>query len=390
LATEKKIAVVHSVLRWLAQTEAWLYTQVREVPSRIESHVVCEAKSNLDQFEVPNIHCLRDRPSWASVVDRGLRRAHFRNHLNYLVERSRSVGASVIHSHYGDRGWRDMGAVRKAGAKHIVTFYGSDLTYLPRANPVWSDRYRYMFEHIDQVLCEGEHMARCVVDLGCGEDRVTVHHLGIDVERIPFEPRRREAGEPLKVLIASSFREKKGIPYALEALGRVSADVDLEVTMIGDALPTDTRGQSEKTKILDAIRRHGLEPKIRMLGYQTYAELITVARRHHVFLSPSVTASDGDTEGGAPVSIIDMSASGMMVISTTHCDIPGVILDQESGLLAAERDVDGLVERLHWVNANPGRWRDMQQAGRRHIESEFDSRVQGERLAAIYEGVSGR
>ena len=114
------------------------------------------------------------------------------------------------------------------------------------------------------------------------------------------------------------------------------------------------------------------------------------ARRHHVFLSPSVTASDGDTEGGAPVSLIEMSASGMMIVSTTHCDIPGVILDGKTGLLAPERDVDGLVERLQWIVAHPEQWMEMQRAGRAHIEAEFDARRQGERLGEIYRDLAVR
>jgi colanic acid/amylovoran biosynthesis glycosyltransferase len=112
------------------------------------------------------------------------------------------------------------------------------------------------------------------------------------------------------------------------------------------------------------------------------------ARRHHVFLSPSVTASDGDTEGGAPVSLIEMSASGMMVVSTVHGDIPGVIQHGRTGWLAPERDVEALVEHLMWIVAHPGEWRAMQTAGRAHMEAEFDARRQGERLAAIYRELS--
>jgi len=41
-----------------------------------------------------------------------------------------------------------------------------------------------------------------------------------------------QQGEPLRVLIAASFREKKGIPYALEALGMLQKDVSLEIAII--------------------------------------------------------------------------------------------------------------------------------------------------------------
>ena len=116
---------------------------------------------------------------------------------------------------------------------------------------------------------------------------------------------------PLRVLIAGSFREKKGIPYALEALGRLQQEIPLEITIIGDA---SERGEAEKLQILDTIKTHNLWPKTRMLGYQPHAILLEEAYRHHIFLSPSVTASDGDTEGGLPVSIIEMAATGRFLM----------------------------------------------------------------------------
>ena len=113
--------------------------------------------------------------------------------------------------------------------------------------------------------------------------------------------------------------------------------------------------------------------------------MIREAYEHHIFLSPSVTAADGATEGGAPVSIIEMSASGMLVVSSRHCDIPNVILDGETGWLAGERDVNGLTECLRRATADPGKWPAMQQAARQRVEREFNAVVQGRRLAEIYE-----
>jgi len=382
------LRVVQSVSKWLPQTATWLHNQVRFLPTDIESHIVCEDTQNLDQFPQPHVHSLAAGPRWRSVWDRGLRRLGVRPHLGFLVECARRERAALVHSHFGDYGWRDSGAVRRAGLAHVVTFYGIDVTFIPRSDPRWPARYRDMFARVDRVLCEGPFMARSVVALGCPEGKVAVHHLGIDLDQIPFEPRQWRPGEPLRVFLAGSFREKKGFPYAIAALGRIQGDVDLEVTVVGDA--HDARTQVEKRAILDAVDESGLGAKTRFLGYQPYDAVLAEARRHHVFLSPSVTAADGDTEGGAPVSIIEMGASGMMVVSTTHCDIPGVILDSVTGWLAPERDVDALVRHLQWLVGHPGEWRGMLLAGRRHIEAEFDARRQGERLGELYRGLVGR
>lgn len=383
----EKLVVVQRVSRWLPQTATWLYTQVTFLPPSVESHVVCEATLNLDQFPYPRVHSLAAQPRWRVVWDKGLRKLGARAHLRFTVDVARRTGAAVLHSHFGDTGWADVGAVRAAGLGHVVTFYGLDVTYFPASHPRWQKRYRALFAAADRVLCEGPHMARSIVDLGCPDDKVRVHHLGIDLQQIPFAPRTWTPGEPLRVLLCGSFREKKGFPDALEALARIKDEVPVEITVIGDE-HGDERTRAEKARILETVERGGLTEHTRMLGYQPYETVMAEASGHHVFLSPSVTAADGDTEGGAPVTLIEMSASGMLPVSTTHCDIAGVVIDGVTGLLAPERDVDALVGHLRWLVAHPERWHGMQVAGRKHMEAEFDARVQGERLSAIYRDIA--
>lgn len=384
---QRVMHVLQSVQCWLLQTETWLYTQVRSLPDDVVSTVACERTAHLDQFPFPRIRCLKDRPLWSQIGDRAARKLGLRHHLEFAVAAGREAGAHVVHSHFGVVGWRDLGLAKRLRAAHAVTFYGVDVRYYPESDARWFARYRHMFERIDVVLCEGPFMGRSIVGLGCPEEKLRVHHLGVDLTAIPFAPLAWEPGQPLRVLLSGSFREKKGFPDAIEALGRIQNDVALEITIIGDqhGLPSTV---IEKQKILDAIARNGLVACTRLLGYQPYRVVMEEARRHHVFLSPSVTGSDGDTEGGAPVSLIEMSASGLMIVSTTHCDIPGVVVHGTTGFLAPEHDVDALTAHLRWLIANPSRWSAIRAAGRAHIAAEFDARRQGERLAAIYREIA--
>jgi len=374
---------------WLPRTEPWLYDQVRLLPGHISSHVVCENTEFLDQFPWEPLHVARDLPWLRYTIDRSVRKLRLRPHLRFQVTTARESGARLIHSHFGNRGWEDVGVARSAGLKHVVTFYGHDVTRLPTVDPRWRGRYGALFRHVDLVLCEGEHMLGAVEQLGCPREKLRVHHLGVSVDAIPFRPATWEPGTSFRFLVAASFVEKKGIPYGIEALGRLQHDVPIELTVIGD---TNGQPQSdrEKQNILDAVDRHGMSSKTRMLGYRTRDELFEEASAHHVFLAPSVTAADGDIEGGAPVSIIDMSAAGVTVVSTRHCDIPGIIRHGETGLLADERDVDGLLEQMRWlVNHGEERHR-MLAAARKRIEEQFNGNVQAERLAAIYEELTNQ
>ena len=386
-----KQVVIHNVLTWVHLTENWLYTQVKYLPKEVESHVVCRATANLDAFGLPHIHCWEDQTASrrALVVLRGLLtlRTRVRRHSAYLVDVARRHRASVAHSHFGYTGWSYNDAVRRAGLKHVVSFYGVDANRLPCEDPRWRARYQDLFHHVDRVLCEGPHLAKLVVELGCPQEKVTVHHLGIRIDTIPFQPRRRHATEPLRVLIAASFREKKGIPLALEALGHIRDHVPLEVTIVGDSGST-AEGAQEKARIMAAIKKHDLTSTVRLLGFQPHRRLLEEAYKHHIFVSPSFTTSNGDCEGGAPVGMIEMAASGMPVVSTRHCDIPEVFGPNSGHLLADERDVGGVADRILWLAKNSDAWNEITTSIRQRMEQEYDAVKQAIQLAGIYREVA--
>lgn len=384
---DRKITVLHSFPVWLPQTQTWMYNQVHQMQNMgLDAHVVCERTLNLDQFRVANIHSLADEPLGRVLWDKGVRLVRVRRHLNYLTETGCKIGAQIVHSHFGHYGWRNLAAVRELGVRHVVTFYGLDVNMLPTKFPKWRRRYHRLFAEADLILCEGSHMAQCIVALGCPAEKVKVQHLGVDIERIQFRPRQYHVGDPIRVLIAASFREKKGIPDAIEALGALRNDVAVELTIIGDA-GREMASKREKQRILEALERNGFSGSVRLLGYQPHETLLEEAYRHHIFLSPSVTAADGDTEGGAPVSLIEMAASGMPIVSTTHCDVPEIIQHEVTGLLAGEHDIQALVRHLRWFVENPAEWGGMLAAGRRHVEQEYGLQAQGEKLAGHYVGL---
>ena len=277
----------------------------------------------------------------------------------------------------------NLNAVRKINAVHVVTFYGFDVNQLPAKHPIWRKRYNQLFKEADIFLCEGSHMADCLVSLGCPTHKVKVQHIGVDLDNIVFKPRQWSRREPLRVLIAASFREKKGIPYAIKALQEVAKNTPLQLTIIGDA-GQDPSSQKEKERILTALELSGLRESTRMLGYQPHHVMLQEAYDHHLFLQPSVTAADGDTEGGAPVSLIEMLATGMPVVATTHCDIPEVLGPAYSHLLAPERDAGQLAQCVQNLLNSPDSWHALNQQGREHVELEYDLNRQAERLISLY------
>lgn len=299
----------------------------------------------------------------------------------WVVRRHR---ASLLHSHFGTCGAAMLPVKRETGLRMITTFYGADVSQVP-LDPEWRQRYACLFTKGDLFLAEGNAMRRALEDLGCPAEKIVVQRLGVDLEAIPFVAREPGPSGEVRVLIAGIFREKKGIPDALRAVDRVRRrHPRLRVTLVGDGggKPAD---EDEKRVILDLLAR--LDGVVAWVGFLPYPEYRAALLTHHLFLSPSVTALDGDSEGGAPVSIIEAEATGIPIVSTVHADIPEIVLDGESGLLSPERDIDALAENLERLVADPNLRRSMGKAGRAHVEEHHDVRKQAVRLETIYAGV---
>jgi colanic acid/amylovoran biosynthesis glycosyltransferase len=378
----KQYNVLQSTPCWLPQTMVWLYEQVINLSPSFISHIVCEETKNLEQFNIQHLYCKKHVSKFAKLqknIALSLDLAPF----NFYLEKiAKNTEASLIHSHFGDVAWMNSRTALRLKLPHIASFYGYDVSLLPKSHPKWKKLYSNLFSNIDIVLALGQNMSSELEYLGCHKKKIIIHHLGIDLSNLPFHPRQWDISQPFRVLIAASFREKKGIPFALEALSKVKEYANLEITIIGDATPEE-RSRKEKEQIMNVVQRLKLGPIVKFLGYQPYKVFIEESYKNHLFLSPSITASDGDTEG-TPITIAEMAATGMPIISTFHADIPEIIRHNETGWLAKEKDTEELASYIHSLIKNPEMWGAFLKAGRQHIENEFDVKKQSVKLAEIY------
>jgi colanic acid/amylovoran biosynthesis glycosyltransferase len=372
-------------------TQTWIYGQIKNL-ERYQPVVYAHKTENLDIFPTKNIK-IRSlglkgglRYPWTFFNDAWKNVFDFYPSFALFLIRDKP---DLVHAHFGHSGYNFLKLKKIFKLPLITTFYGYDLSLLPAQNPEWKTKYKELFREGELFLVEGNHMKKCLIELGCPEGKIIVQHLGIDIDKIKFMPRKLRKDEEIRFLIAASFVEKKGNPYAVEAFGLVKQahpDLKLKLTIIGDSRGSLAE-EEEKRRIFDTIQKYNLKECVDTLGYQPHSVFIRELYRHHIFIHPSVHASDGDTEGGVPVSIIEASASGMPILSTTHCDIPEVVIDEQSGYLVPERDVDALVEKLEFLVLNQDLRERMGLCGRMHIEKNYDVKKQDQRLEEIYDEV---
>lgn len=377
---DRAIPVVgHLVTPYLFSTGSWIHTQILHNP-RYAAVVMTQGTENLDTFPFAAVHDLS--------AGRGPARRVAFTFSKYALGRfpagpygaiARREGIALLHAHLGWEGARTVHLKRRLGIPFVTSFYGRDATVLPRKG-YWRMLYRRLFAEGDLFLAEGAQMARTLEAIGAPADRIRVVHLGVDLERIPFAERRPGDDGMVVGLIAASFREKKGISYALDAVARVAPRwPGLKLRIIGDG--------PMRSEIEARASRADLAGRVELLGSCAFPTYLDELRRAHFLMAPSVTASDGDSEGGAPVCLLDAQASGLPILATTHCDIPEATVPGKSALLAPERNAEALAAHLEQLLSHPEQWPAMGRAGRAHIEAEYDIRRQGARMAEVYDAL---
>ncbi len=373
--------VAHSVNPFLPNSGSWIYHQIRFLES-FRPIILTKRTENLDQFPIAPIYSVYGQPFLRRNLERALalvRTAPFRIHRDAL----RREDAVLLHSHFADTAIRNIPLAKEAGIPHVASFYGSDI-WAQAGDGHFREGFDRLSRSASLFLVEGPAMAEKVLRLGAPERIVRVLRLGIDTTAIPFLPRSPDPDGRVVVLMAGRPVEKKGHWYGLLAFERICRDFPHAVLrmIIGGRTP---RENEHIVLMRRFIEQKGIVDRVEWSGFLSYDRYLEAIRSAHIFLQPSVMAEDGDAEGGAPVTITELSASGMPVVATRHCDIPQIVLDGRSGLLAAERDVEELAALLARVCASPQDWEAMGRAGRAHVEKGFDIRKQVKELERLYE-----
>lgn len=366
--------VAHFHTEFLGRSETFIY-RILLAFERVRPVVFTRRLRYREEFPfAPIVLYPPARVSLWGLLDRVGRRFFRRE--PFLTRQFRRHAVCLLHAHFGPMGWELLRVADATGLPLVTTFYGYDMSMLP-AHGDWTERYRSLLASGTLFLVEGPHMRAALIRLGCPAEKVRVQRIGIDLALIPFRPRDPAVGRPARLLFCGRFTEKKGLTDALEAVAAVRAHhPQIEFRVIGDG--------EERPGVERLIASLGLTGCVRLLGLQPYEVLRRELEAADILLAPSRTASDGDSEGGAPTILLEAQASGLPVVATTHADIPYVVVAGKSGLLAPEGDPSALAECLKSLLETPDRWAEMGRAGRRHVEQNHDVRTAAAGLEETY------
>ena len=365
--------------QFVGRTMNWLYDHLRSVP-RYVPIILTDQLANRVEFPLLEArHC--DSEHMPRRVWRKLSRGAL-----YPLDRFwlRRRHPALLHSHFGYVAVADRALQAHLDVPWIVAFYGADVYQLGRLE-AWRERYARLFEQVAVVLALGPKMADELCRLGCPASKIAVHALGVDVATLPSRPRVLQHGAQLRLLFAGTFREKKGIEYVVRAAARArQRGVRLHLTLLGDAF-SKAGDWETKQSIFRQIETRNLEGAVTHRPFVSFRELVALALESHLFVAPSVTAADGDSEG-TPFVLQQMMATGMPAIATTHSDIPFLFGDHKD-LLVPERDTEAIADRLEQYAIEPERLLVDGRALEKRMRTAFDVRICAARLADGYDAL---
>lgn len=359
---------------YLPLTETFIYEQFKNI-KKFNVIVICAKKLNVDIFPMQDIRCLSDLNITNYIYNGVLLK--YSKYCPFFAKIIRTGSVKLIHAPFGTDGLHALSYKKRFNIPLVTDFRGYDIGRLPKKNPRMYDE---LFKTGDVFLVRSNDMRKDMINLGCPGEKIKIHHSSIDLAKFPF---REKIASPengrINILLVGRLTEKKGVPYAIDAFKKVSElHKNIHFTIVGDG--------PLKSSLQKHIRLSGLQEKIHLLGSLPQKEVIKTMLKSHIFILPSITASDGDKEG-IPNVLTEAMATGLPVISTKHGGIPELIEDGRNGFLVEERNVDLLADRLGHLIEHPELWSVFGREGRKKVEEEFNIEKQTEKLEKIYESL---
>ncbi len=265
---------------------------------------------------------------------------------------------------------RDLGVLN---APMLTFFHGYDVSRWVEQHGAGA--YRRLFERGDLICPVSRYWASRLEELGCPRERLSVHRMGIDCHNIPFRVRAEPETGCVNITTVARLTEKKGIEYALRALARVRSnapELAFHYHIVGDG-----ELRHRLVALIDGLNLRGM---VTLHGWQARTRVVELLDASHLFVLPSVTASDGDQEG-IPVSLMEAMASGIPVVSTRHSGIPELISHGNGELLVPERDVDALARVIKRLLRSTDSWSKIAHDGRKVVETAFNLQTLNDKLA---------
>lgn len=327
-------------------TETFIYNEVMGLAKHADVEVISHSRENEERFPFPNVYLIRHYEH--SMIGKLLR---FWNSVSpFQLNSFAKEWAGVINDKQPDAIIIPFGTIAERVLEYhdfsmdipvLIIFHGYDASS-ELSKPNYQKALKKLTKQQNVHAAFVSHdMRERVKKAGFYFPNNSVLYCGVNIERFQRKSHHHPQ-EPYVFLQVSSFAEKKGHEYTLQAYAQfLNTHPEMRkktILRIG--------GDGKKAASLREMTHSlGIEKNVDFVGWVSVMENVDLMEAAHCFLHHSITDSEGNKEG-IPTVMMEAMAMELPIISTLHSGIPELVEEGVNGFLVEEKDVETYAKRM--------------------------------------------
>jgi colanic acid/amylovoran biosynthesis glycosyltransferase len=267
-------------------------------------------------------------------------------------------------------------------AMYAAAFSGVPFTIMAHANDIFERGVllRQKSRRAVKLLTISRFNVAHLRAVGVADEKMSVVRCGVSFASRPDAP---VFGPKLLYRVGTLCRlvEKKGIDDLLRAVALLPGSPAIELCIAGDG---------PMRQALEALALElGIATHVRFEGPLPHHAVSAWLRSLDVFAVACKPDSNGDMDG-IPVALMEAMSQRVPVLSTRLSGIPELVVHEHTGLLAQPADPASLAAELRRLLGDAALCDRLTEAALHHVQTEFGSEENLDRLLAQIEGSSPR
>ena len=177
-----------------------------------------------------------------------------------------------------------------------------------------------------------------------------------------------EHGEPIKIVFAGRYGQRKGVYDLLAAFEKANFDVAVQLDLYGD-------GEVEKVRRI--VENSAKKACINVSGWVEHNEYLNKLPNYDFLVLPSYAETFG-------LSLVEAMGLGIPVVSTFAGAIPEVVKNGETGLLVATGDVAALAQAMEKLVRDKNLRIELGENAWKDVKERFSPDIVLKKLESIY------
>ncbi len=244
-----------------------------------------------------------------------------------LWSKRRSIDIQILQV-YSGRSFTitDLASILGKAFDHrlIMVLHGGNLPDFSRRHPGW---VRRVLRRADRIIAPSAYLRRDLAWLGFN---IQIISNALDLSPYPY--RHRSKLEP-NLLWMRAFHDIYNPAMALDVLARICLELpDSCLTMAGPDMGL-------REHIERSAKEKGLAESTSFPGFLDMAAKTQIVTNHDIYLNTNKIDN-------MPLSVLEMAAMGLPIVSTNVGGIPDLLTDGETGLLVPGDDVQAMTHAV--------------------------------------------